>query len=186
MPGGCVLKIKLISLKISFELALEFDPSFLIILDFGDTVLLSKGDLLLFPSLDDISSPDEVDYTPEGDDHIVETGHIAGAVFGDVTVLDPKQDLDDEGWEDEGPGFQGQKFDEGEVEGYLLAAVGSDAAGLEGFELSAFELELLFNAHLGEVGDGVFTLILGVESTDGGGVHHLVLPLGFFLQFLDD
>ena len=111
MPSRHILEVELVSLEISFELALEFDSSFLIVLDFGDTVLLSKGDLLLFPGLNDISGPDEVDNAPEGDNNVVETCHGAGAVFGYMTVLDPKQDLDDEGREDQGPGFQGQKFD---------------------------------------------------------------------------
>lgn len=181
MPGGYVLEIQLVSLEISFELALEFDPSFLVVLDFGDTVLLSQSDLLLFPGLDDISGPDEIDNAPEGNDDVVEAGHVAGTVFGDVAVLDPEQDLNDESGEDEGPGFEGQEFDEGEVEGNLLTAVGSDATGLEGLKLGALEFQLFFNAHLGEVRDCVLAFVLGVESADGGGIHHVVLPLGLLL-----
>jgi len=45
---------------------------------------------------------------------------------------------------------------------------------------------LFFDAHLGEIRNGVLAFVLGVESTDGGGVHHLHLSFGLFFQFFND
>jgi hypothetical protein len=160
LPARHVLEVELVRLKVSLEGTLELDPSQLVVQYLGDSVLLGQGAFLVLPAFDEVGGPQQIDEDPDEDERVVETGPGARADGLDVAVLEPEENLNDEGRQDQGPGPQCQKLDEGEVEGYLLAAVGTDAARLEGLELEELELQLFLDTQLGEVRNSQLALVL--------------------------
>lgn len=124
----------------------------------------------MFPAFYEISGPEQVDENPDENQNVVEACEAARPYRYNVAVLNPEQNLDDEGREHQRPGPQSQKLYQSKIEGNLLPTIRTDTGSLEGLELCKFKLKLLLHTQLGKVRYSQLALILRVESINSGGI----------------
>lgn len=185
LPLWHVLVVQLIRLEVTLKRPLELHTLLLELRQLSHSVILWKLAFFCLPGFDQVGGPKDVDEGVDEDEDVIEGGEFAGALGSDVALLDPEEDLDNHGEEEEGPGLDGKELHELKIEGDLLATVVSHAFSRERFEGGEAELQFLLDAHLSEVALAILAFVLRVHLVDHRAVGAVALLPLLLLEFLD-